>query len=205
MSLTSKAKLLLEPLDISCTSTDCENNLHCFKTTKKKAPKGSCRSCGATLVDWSRVHKKDVKDAAHTFAMLKLEMIRHHFWHRVIDEKAVKHARRKGKVKMRGAVENRLRKALRVNNPREGRQTPFAENSIYYAQHATATCCRSCLKEWHDIAPEKDLSDEEIFYLTDLCVMFINERLPKLTEDGEKIPPTRRPKADGPSTGASSE
>jgi hypothetical protein len=41
--------------------------------------------------------------------------------------------------------------------------------------------------------------NNEIVYLTDLCVMFINERLPELAEDGEKIPPTRKPKAARPS------
>ena len=147
----------------------------------------------------SRVHKKDLKDAAHTFQMLKLEMIRHHFWHKEIDEKALKHARRKGKAGIRAAIEHRLREVASRKNPWDGRQTPKEGNIIYYAQHATATCCRKCLEEWHAIPLDKELSDEEIAYLTDLCVMFINERLPELTEDGEKIPPTRKPKAARPS------
>ncbi|KNH10287.1 hypothetical protein BRCH_03742c [Candidatus Burkholderia brachyanthoides] len=29
------------------------------------------------------------------------------------------------------------------------------------AQHATATCCRSCLAKWHGIAPGKVLDDDE--------------------------------------------
>jgi hypothetical protein len=208
VTATAKAKLALEPLDIKCTSSDCNNNLHCFIATKKMVSqnqKGGCRSCGARLVDWSRVHKKDLKDAAHTFQMLKLEMIRHQFWHKEIDEKAVKHARKKGKAGIRAAIENRLRGSLRPNNPWDGRQTPKEGTSIFYAQHATATCCRKCLEEWHAIPLDKELSDEEIAYLTDLCVMFINERLPELTEDGEKIPPTRKPKALRPPEETSSE
>jgi hypothetical protein len=198
MSSTAKAKLALEPLDIKCTSSDCGHNLHCFIATTKmvsRNQKGACRSCGETLVDWARVHRKDPGDAANTFRMLKLEMIRHHFWHKEIDEKAVKHARRKGKAGIRAAIENRLRNSLRAENPWDGRQTPKEGNSIFYAQHATATCCRKCLEEWHDIPLDRELSEEEVAYLTELCVMFIGERLPDLTEAGEKIPPDRKPKS----------
>ncbi len=197
MTLSAKARLTLKPLDIKCTGSDCKNNLHCFLATKKVLRQGlggDCRSCGARLVDWDRVHRRDARDAAHTFEMLKLEMVRHHFWHKEIDEKAVGHARRKGRAGIRVAIGNRLRKSLRVGNPWDGRQTPKQDNSIFYAQHATATCCRRCLEEWHAIPPGRELSDEEIAYLTDLCAMFIDERLPRLTEDGEKIPPARGPK-----------
>ena len=43
------------PLDIKCTSTDCENDLHCFKQLKRMEPdqRGKCRACGADLIDWS--------------------------------------------------------------------------------------------------------------------------------------------------------
>jgi hypothetical protein len=82
MTATAKAKLALEPLDITCTSSDCGHNLHCFLATKSmvaQGRKGACRSCGARLVDWSRIYKKNLGDAAHTFAMLNLELVRHHF------------------------------------------------------------------------------------------------------------------------------
>ena len=44
------------PLDIKCTSTDCENDLHCFKQLKRMEAdqRGKCRACGADLIDWSR-------------------------------------------------------------------------------------------------------------------------------------------------------
>jgi hypothetical protein len=208
MNSTAKGKLALEPLDIKCTASDCHNNLHCFIATKKMVTqnqKGACRSCGTKLVDWGRVHKKDLNDVAYTFRILRIEMIRHHFWHKKIDEKAVNHARRKGNVGIRAAVESRLRRYLRPNNSWDGRQTPKEGNIIFYAQHATATCCRKCLEEWHAIPLDKELSDEEITYLTDLCVMFINERLPDLTENGEKIPQARKPKASRPAEETPSE
>jgi len=91
-------KLALEPLKVTCTSSDCDNNLHCFSATKEMVETdavGACRSCGAKLVDWERVHDKDLTDVRYTFDALKFEMIRHHFWHVTIDPKAVNYARRK--------------------------------------------------------------------------------------------------------------
>jgi hypothetical protein len=117
----------------------------------------------------------------------------------------VRHARRKGKAGIRTAIESRLRSCLRPNNPWDGRQTPRDGNSIYYAQHATATCCRRCLEQWHAIPLDRDLSDKEITYLTELYAMFINERLPNLTEEGETIPATRKPKTAQLSNETSSE
>ena len=67
----------LPPLDIKCTSADCENELHCFKQLKKmtEEQRGKCRYCGADLVDWDRLHLRDVGDVAYTFAALKNEII----------------------------------------------------------------------------------------------------------------------------------
>ena len=81
----------LKPLKVTCTSSDCDNDLHCFKATRKlrSAGKvGACRSCGAELVNWDRVHQQNAQDADHTFAAMRSEFIRHHFWHLDIDEKA---------------------------------------------------------------------------------------------------------------------
>jgi hypothetical protein len=32
---------------------------------------------------------------------------------------------------------------------------------VFVAQHATATCCRSCLAKWHAIPVGRQLSDDE--------------------------------------------
>ena len=50
------AKRELKPLKISCTSTDCDNNLHCFKSTqqmKRRNEQGKCRKCGVDLIEWN--------------------------------------------------------------------------------------------------------------------------------------------------------
>ena len=120
------------PLEIKCTSVDCQNDLHCFKQLKKMTPdqRGKCRACGADLVDWKRLHRRDSADAAHTFAALQHELIRHHFFHRPIDERAIRHAQRKGRLLLKEAARDRLRKYLAPAQPprdrakRHSRATP---------------------------------------------------------------------------------
>ena len=184
----------LKPLKITCTSTDCENGLHCFLQKRRQSPiHGPCRECGVNLVDWPRVHARNLDDVQHTVSALQQERIRHHFWHAEIDQKAINHARRKGFCGMETAVRQRLRNSIgRKEHPIEGRQTGRSGNVIYYAQHATATCCRYCLEEWHGVTRDHDLTDGEIEYLAEVVTHYIKKRLPNLSEDGERVPPIRR-------------
>jgi len=198
--MSKLAKLGLEPLKITCTSTDCTNNLHCFKATREMKVAnntGPCRDCGAELVDWSRLHKQDTRDVRYTFAALKFELIRHKFWHVEIEEKAVNYAKRKGFSGLAIAVESRLRTSVGAADPsRDGRQTPMegSGNPIHYGQHATASCCRKCMEYWHGIPQGRSLTDDEISYLSELVMLYLRERLPRLTEDGEKVPSIRKMK-----------
>jgi hypothetical protein len=198
MAQQTNTKSVLEPLKVTCTSSDCDNGLHCFKATKKlKAAgnEGACRSCGTKLVDWDRVRGKNLGDVEHTFAAMRLELIRHYFWHVEIDEKAHTHARRKGKIGLESAVRKRIRQSVGKEKPfRDGTQTPFKGNIIFYAQHATASCCRKCVEYWHGIPIGRPLSDAEIEYLAELALRFINERMPDLPKDGE---PDQRKKQRG--------
>jgi hypothetical protein len=182
----------LKPLKIKCTSTDCDNGLHCFKRTRKMIKAnlgGMCRACGATLVDWKRVRARDLGDTDYTFEALKFEMIRHHFWHKELDEGAILHARRKGRILLREAAENRLRKYVGPAEPSyDGRQTPMSGSTIFYAQHATATCCRKCLQEWYGIPLGVALTEEQLAYFTELVMRYIDERLPDLKDEPVKIP-----------------
>lgn len=188
----------LPPLKFTCTSSNCNTGLHCFLQKKKllnpslwqenvTGRGGRCRACGADLVEWTRVYQRNLADVAYTFAMLKHELIRHHFWHIDLDEKALKHALRKGRVGMRSAAEKRLRQSVGGAEPyRDGRQTPEEGNALFYAQHATATCCRRCIEEWHGIPRGVALTDEQIGYFTELLMLFVNERIPQLGEEGCK-------------------
>ena len=187
----------LEPLDIKCKDTDCQNGRHSFRTTSNRTTRTEsdrCRECGADLVDWSRVERRDFDDVEYTITALEYELIRHHYWHLPIDERAINYARRKGWHRLEAAVTNRLQRVVGIKTGFDGRQTPKRGNPIFYAQHATATCCRMCVEEWHGIPQEQPLTHEQILYLTELCMLYLRQRLPNLTEYGEKVPPIRNAK-----------
>lgn len=196
MMTTSNADLEFPPLDVECTDSDCENNLHCFLRDRRRAqqhPDGHCQQCGAQLVNWDQIHKRDIRDANHTVEMLQLELIRHHYWHKPIDQRAENHARRKGKSGIRTAAKKMITKKIAPAEPDyDGRQTPREGNTIFYAQHATASCCRKCVEEWHGIPMGRQLTDEEIEYLSELVCRYVEKRLPTLTDNGEKVPPIRK-------------
>ena len=43
----------------------------------------------------------------------------------------------------------------------DGRQAPWRGHPVFVAQHATATCCRSCLVKWHDFPKGVELSADQ--------------------------------------------
>ncbi|MWD26963.1 DUF4186 family protein [Aquicoccus sp. SCR17] len=43
----------------------------------------------------------------------------------------------------------------------DGKQTPMRGHPVFVAQHATATCCRSCLVKWHGMTPGRELEPAE--------------------------------------------
>lgn len=59
--------------------------------------------------------------------------------------------------------------------PNDGRQTPMKGHPVFIAQHATATCCRSCLYKWHHIEKNRELTKEEIDYIVNLIMEWIKE------------------------------
>lgn len=188
----------LKPLGVTCTSTDCENDLHCFLQKKRKERGtlrrgGPCRDCGVDLIQWDRVSKRNVRDAEYTFDALRNEMIRHVFWHSTFTVQELNHAMRKGRMMLTSAIRQRLEVSVgREQHPREGRQTPFEGNVIYHAQHAVAACCRKCIEYWHAIPAGRKLSDNELSYLSQLVGLYVDARLPDLPKEPRKIPVQRR-------------
>ena len=176
-----------KPLEkVTCTSSDCERDLHSFL---RKYPRGKCyrngkcRECGADLIDWNRLDQRDLSDVENTVASLERELIRHHYWHKAIDEKAVNKAMAKGMKGLREEAEDRLHKSVGPPSSkifRDGTQTPKDGNAIYYAQHATATCCRKCIEAWHGIDREHPLTNDEIGYMTGLVMHYIGKKSQEL-------------------------
>lgn len=61
--------------------------------------------------------------------------------------------------------------------PNDGHQTPMRNHPVFIAQHATATCCRSCLNKWYKIPKNRLLTDQEITFIIDLIMAWINKEI----------------------------
>ena len=64
----------------------------------------------------------------------------------------------------------------------DGRQTPYRNHPVFVAQHATATCCRSCLETWHGIAKGQRLDRGERAYVVEVIGRWIDRELATSTE-----------------------
>lgn len=69
-------------------------------------------------------------------------------------------------------INKRLKLKVILN---DGKQTPMRGHPVFIAQHATATCCRSCLYKWHKIEMNKELNAKEIDYIVNLIMMWIEK------------------------------
>src|SRR4051795_5851835 len=82
-----------------------------------------------------------------------------------------------------------VRQRLAPAQPRnDGRQTPYRGHPVFVAQHATATCCRTCLSKWHDIAPGVALTEEQQTYVVDVICHWIGRQM---TAQQSQLPSAR--------------
>src|SRR3954471_2986284 len=51
---------------------------------------------------------------------------------------------------------------------KDGKQTPYRGHPVFVAQHATGTCCRTCLQRNHEIPKGRPLTTEEREYVVDV-------------------------------------
>ena len=61
--------------------------------------------------------------------------------------------------------------------PNDGKQTPMKGHPVFIAQHATATCCRECIRKWHKMKPGKKLSQIQQDYLVDVIMTWIKKEM----------------------------
>lgn len=190
----------IEPLDkLTCTSSDCKNNLHSFLMDfrgKKLDDNVSYRSetcvdCGIRLIDWNKIDRRNLKDIEYIVSSLKNELFRSRYWEKPITDEMIYSSQRKGLPGLRKEVENRIRKDINKphkTNPWDGRQTPLEDKKriIFYAQHATATCCRKCIEEWYGINRDTMLSEDLIQFLTEVILYYIKQKIPSLVDDQNK-------------------
>lgn len=61
--------------------------------------------------------------------------------------------------------------------PNDGKQTPMRGHSVFIAQHATATCCRGCIRKWHKMKLGRELSQIQQEYLVDVIMTWIQKEM----------------------------
>jgi hypothetical protein len=84
----------------------------------------------------------------------------------------------RGPARLRDHAYALIAKRLAPAEPyKDGKQTPYRGHPVFVAQHATATCCRSCLERNHGIAKGRELSAEEQDYVVDVICRWIEREL----------------------------
>ena len=91
-----------------------------------------------------------------------------------LKEKDILYIKEKGLDKIKSHAYDFVNKRLKdVSNLVDGKQTPMRGHPVFLAQHATATCCRGCLEEWHKINKNKILTDKEVDYVVNIIMTWI--------------------------------
>lgn len=62
-----------------------------------------------------------------------------------------------------------------TSNVTDGKQKPMKGHPVFIAQHATGTCCRRCLEKWHHISKNKNMTDDDIKYVVDIIMSWIEK------------------------------
>ena len=80
----------------------------------------------------------------------------------------------KGMATIRSHAADFIRTRLApANPPNDGRQTPMRGHPVFKAQHATATCCRSCLEKWWKVPKGTEISLERQSRIVDFLMIWI--------------------------------
>ena len=59
----------------------------------------------------------------------------------------------------------------------DGKQTPMRGHPVFISQHACACCCRNCLEKWHHIPKGRELSSDEVDYVVNLLIYWIEKEV----------------------------
>ena len=69
--------------------------------------------------------------------------------------------------------------------PNDGKQTPMKGHPVFIAQHATATCCRECIRKWHKMKSGVELTQIQQDYLVDVIMKWIKKEYENYTDKSE--------------------
>ena len=113
------------------------------------------------------------------FALLFERLSRSSFRSRFsLSEEDRDYVRKKGRDVIRSHACDFIRQRLAPAEPKnDGKQTPMRGHPVFKAQHATATCCRNCLRKWHGIPQGRELTAGEQEYVVDVIMEWIRRQM----------------------------
>lgn len=93
-----------------------------------------------------------------------------------LKDKDILYIEDKGIDKIRNHAYDFVTKRLAdTSNVTDGKQMPMKGHPVFIAQHATGTCCRRCLEKWHHISKNKNMTDDDIKYVVDIIMSWIEK------------------------------
>ena len=95
-----------------------------------------------------------------------------------LKQKEIEYIKEKGLDKIHSHACDFIRDRIAPAEPiNDGKQTPMKGHPVFIAQHACGCCCRGCLEKWHHIPKDRNLTDEEINYIVNLLMMWIQKEM----------------------------
>ncbi|ARW10378.1 DUF4186 domain-containing protein [Acetobacter ascendens] len=76
------------------------------------------------------------------------------------------------------------RRLAPANPKKDGKQTPWKGHPVFVAQHATGTCCRSCLEKWHGFIKYQPLSPTQQTYVLAVIMDWLERELERENKKG---------------------
>lgn len=116
-----------------------------------------------------------MKPVNQIFAQLEKSTFRRRFHLRARDRAYIE--RKSLPIVLDHARDFILKRLASANPINDGKQTPFSGHPVFVAQHATATCCRSCLSKWHNIPVGQELSDQDRAHILTVLERWLREEL----------------------------
>ena len=90
----------------------------------------------------------------------------------------IEYIQKVGMVKIESHCDGFIEKNLnKIDNTKDGKQTPMKGHPVFIAQHATATCCRKCMEKWHNIPQQQELTEKEKNFIKALILSWIEKEL----------------------------
>lgn len=95
-----------------------------------------------------------------------------------LNDKYKSYVQEQGLEKIRSHAQDFIAKRIApADIPNDGKQTPMKNHPVFIAQHATATCCRKCINQWHGFPINVELDKTQQKYLVDIIILWIENQL----------------------------